>query len=58
MQNLFELLAARAVGPMLVLFGRTLADGQRCPHVALAAPKSFSERAVLLTRCKSFLAIL
>ena len=49
-RNLFGLLAARAVSPMLVLFRRTLAGGQRCPHVALAAPKRSSERAVLLTR--------
>ena len=57
-EYLFGLLAARAVGPMLVLFERNLPGGQRCPHVALAAPKSSSERAVFLTRCKSFLAIL
>ena len=57
-KNFFGLLAARAVSPMLVLFGKTLAGGQWCPDVALAALKSSSERAVLLTRSKSCLAIL
>ena len=45
-----------AVGAMLVLFRRTLAGGQRCVHVALAAPENSSQRAVLLTRCKMFFA--
>ena len=59
MHNLFGLLAARAVSLMLVLFGeKNVTGGQRYLHVALAAPKSSSKRAVLLTRFKSFLAIL
>ena len=57
-RNLFGLLTARAVSPMLVLFRRFFSGGQRCPHVALAAAKRCSERAVLLTRCKSFFAVL